>query len=156
MISPVHLKDNTFTPLQKLFYHFLHFKNINLPIHAFKQNHPHAFSRFISTHYSKFVFHALFKIHFPCIIQNSFSLHYSKLVFDALFKIPFSFSHALCGENGSSRQEECHNFVKLLALEGRDTLISCGTYAHSPMCTWRNVRLCGCGGVVIVCGDGGV
>lgn len=48
-----------------------------------------------------------------------------------------------CQTKGQS-VEDCHNYVKVLLSNGK-SLFTCGTYAFSPWCAWREVRLNGTG-----------
>lgn len=43
-----------------------------------------------------------------------------------------------CQVKGQS-EKDCHNYVKVLVSNGK-SLFTCGTYAFSPWCTWREVR----------------
>ncbi|KAL2743753.1 semaphorin-5A-like isoform X1 [Vespula maculifrons] len=40
-----------------------------------------------------------------------------------------------CQNKGQS-PEDCHNYIKVLLSNGK-SLFTCGTYAFSPWCTWR-------------------
>lgn len=44
-----------------------------------------------------------------------------------------------CQNKGQS-VEDCRNYVKVLLSNGK-SLFTCGTYAFSPWCTWREVRI---------------
>lgn len=41
-----------------------------------------------------------------------------------------------CLEKGQN-EKDCHNYVKVLLTNGRD-IFTCGTFAFSPQCTWRD------------------
>ncbi|XP_014488967.1 PREDICTED: semaphorin-5B isoform X2 [Dinoponera quadriceps] len=43
-----------------------------------------------------------------------------------------------CQDKGQS-VEDCHNYVKVLVSNGK-SLFTCGTYAFSPWCTWREIE----------------
>lgn len=42
----------------------------------------------------------------------------------------------LCIAKGQS-EENCHNFVRVILVH-EDSLLTCGTYAYKPKCSWRN------------------
>ncbi|XP_032687927.1 semaphorin-5B isoform X2 [Odontomachus brunneus] len=43
-----------------------------------------------------------------------------------------------CQDKGQS-EKDCHNYVKVLVSNGK-SLFTCGTYAFSPWCTWREIE----------------
>lgn len=51
-----------------------------------------------------------------------------------------------CQNKGQS-VEDCHNYVKVLLSNGK-SLFTCGTYAFSPWCAWREVRSTREGGTI--------
>ncbi|XP_011154550.1 semaphorin-5B isoform X2 [Harpegnathos saltator] len=44
----------------------------------------------------------------------------------------------VCQDKGQSI-EDCHNYIKVLVSNGK-SLFTCGTYAFSPWCTWREIE----------------
>lgn len=64
------------------------------------------------------------------------SLRSLKLLERAKWEAPAG-TISLCQDKGQS-EENCHNYIKVLLNEGRK-LFTCGTYAFSPKCSWREV-----------------
>lgn len=44
-----------------------------------------------------------------------------------------------CQNKGQS-ETSCHNYIMVLQSYGNGKLYTCGTYAFSPLCSWRQVQ----------------
>ncbi|XP_066247328.1 semaphorin 5c [Euwallacea similis] len=90
------------------------------------------------TSYSQMLFDVSRDQMFVGAKNTLYKLHLSKLeLLEAVKWEPSDDKWESCISKGQS-EENCHNFIKILLTNGNH-IFTCGTYAFSPLCSWRNI-----------------